>query len=46
MKSLNLVKFSLTIAPVLISPDYTYDFIIFSFASEHTMVVVLIQKRD
>lgn len=46
MKLFNLVKFSLTTTLVLISPDYTHDFIIFSFASEHTMVVVLMQKRD
>ena len=33
MKSFNLVKFSLTTAPVLIHHYYTHDFIIFSFAS-------------
>ena len=32
IKSFNLVKFALSNAPVLISPDYTQDFIIFSFA--------------
>ena len=31
---------------ILISPDYSHDFIIFSFASDHTMAVVLMQKRD
>ena len=46
VKSFNLVKYALSIAPVLISPDYTQDFIIFSFAFEHTMVTVLIQKKD
>lgn len=46
MKSFNLVKFALSIAQVLISPDYTQDFILFSFASEHTMAAVLMQKRD
>lgn len=46
MKLFNLVKFDLTIAPVLISPDYTHDFIIFSFVFEHTMAIVLMQKRD
>ena len=40
------VKFPLTTAPVLISLYYTSDFIIFSFASEHTMAIVLMQKRD
>ena len=46
IKSFNLVKLALSNAPVLISPDYTQDFIIFSFASEHNMAVVLMQKRD
>ena len=46
MKSFNLAKFALTTAPVLINPNYTHDFIIFSFASEHTMVAILMQKRD
>lgn len=46
MKLFNLVKFSLTTGPVLISPHYTHDFIIFSFTSKHTMAVMLMQKRD
>ena len=46
MKYFNLGKLALTTALVLISPDYTHDFIIFSFVSEHTMVAVLMQKRD
>jgi len=46
VKSFNLVKLALSSAPVLISPDYSQDFILFSFASDHTMVVVLMQKRD
>jgi len=36
----------LTKALVLISPDFTKDFIIFPFASEHTVAVVLLQKND
>jgi len=40
-KSFNAVKFSLFCAPTLINPDYTLDFIIFSFAFEHTLDVVL-----
>jgi hypothetical protein len=32
-------------APVLASPDYTKEFLIFSFASEHTIVAVLLQKN-
>lgn len=46
MKSFNLVKYALSTTPVLISHDYTQDFIIFSFASKHTMAAVLMQKRD
>jgi len=44
-KYFNAGKFSLSIAPTLIIPDYTLNFIIFSFASEHTLVVVLMQKK-
>eukprot|EP00253_Pinus_taeda_P011509 PITA_11509 len=46
VKSFNLVKLILSSAPTLISPDYTQDFILFSFASEHTLAAVLMQKRD
>lgn len=41
----DLVKHALTQALVLINPDITKDFIIFSFASEHTIAVVLFQKK-
>ena len=44
-KSFKLVKQSLTKTPVLISPDFTKDFFIFSFASKHTVAVVLLQKN-
>ena len=40
-----MVKQELTQTPVLISPDFTKDFFIFSFASKHTVVVVLLQKN-
>ena len=33
-------------ALVLASPDYTKEFLIFSFASEHTIAVVLLQKNE
>jgi len=33
MKSFNFVKYALSTTSVLISPDYTQDFILFSFAS-------------
>eukprot|EP00253_Pinus_taeda_P019184 PITA_19184 len=46
VKSFNLVKLILSSAPTLISPDYTQDFILFSFSSEHTLAAVLMQKRD
>eukprot|EP00253_Pinus_taeda_P009015 PITA_09015 len=46
VKSFNLIKVILSSAPTLISPDYTQDFIFFSFASEHTLAAVLMQKRD
>ena len=44
-KSFELVKLALTQALVLINPDFTKDFLTFSFASEHTMPVVLLQKN-
>ena len=40
-----LVKQALTQTPVLISPDFTKDFYIFSFSSEHIVVAVLFQKK-
>ena len=45
-KSFELVKQALTKTPVLISPDFSKDFHIFSFASEHTIAVVLPQKNS
>jgi len=46
IKSFNLVKLALSLAPILTSLDYSQDFILFLFASEHTMVEILMQKRD
>eukprot|EP00253_Pinus_taeda_P021623 PITA_21623 len=43
IKYFNSVKLALSSAPVLISPDYTQDFILFSFASEHTMALALVK---
>ena len=40
------IKAALTQAPVLTSPQFDRDFIIFSFASDNTIVVVLLQKDD
>eukprot|EP00253_Pinus_taeda_P030713 PITA_30713 len=46
VKYFNLVKLALSLALVLISPDYTQDFLLFSFASKYTMAAVLMQKKD
>jgi hypothetical protein len=40
------IKQALFEAPVLVSPNFGKDFIIFSFASEHTIVGVLLQKNE
>lgn len=40
------IKIALTKTSTLTSPKFDRDFIIFSFASEHTIVVVLLQKDD
>jgi ribonuclease HI len=44
--SFDQVKKALTEAPVLVSPDYSKDFMIFSFASFDTVAAVLLQKND
>ena len=40
------IKKVISEAPVLASPDYLKDFLIFSFSSEHTLVTVLLQKNE
>jgi len=40
------IKMALTRTPILSSPKFDRDFIIFSFASEHTITTVLLQKDD
>jgi hypothetical protein len=40
------IKRALTEAPMLISPDYSKDFLVFSFASFDTVAVVLLQKNE
>eukprot|EP00253_Pinus_taeda_P028554 PITA_28554 len=40
------IKTALTQTPVLTSPQFDKDFIIFSFASEHTIATVLLKKDD
>ena len=44
-QSFETIKEALTKAPVLISPDFNKDFIIFSFALEHTIAAVLLQNN-
>jgi hypothetical protein len=43
--SFEKIKKALTKSPVLISPDYSKDFFIFSFTSPDTVVVVLLQTN-
>jgi len=45
-KAFEGIKSALTQAVVLTSPQFDKDFIIFSFASDHTIAVVLLQKDD
>ena len=40
------IKVALTKAPVLASPNFEKDFILFSFTSEHTIAGVFLQKDD
>ena len=45
-KSFKDIKQAISEAPVLVSPNFNKDFFIFSYASEHTVVAVLLQKND
>jgi hypothetical protein len=40
------IKVALTKEQILTSPDYANDFILFTFASEHTIARVLLQKNE
>jgi hypothetical protein len=44
--SFEKIKQALIEALVLISPDYSKEFLVFSFSSEDTIVVVLLQRND
>jgi hypothetical protein len=44
--SFKRVKKAISEEPVLVSLDYTNEFLILSFASEHTIIVVLLQKNE
>jgi hypothetical protein len=43
--SFNQINKALNEAPVLISPDYSKDFLVFSFASFDTVATILLQKN-
>ena len=45
-KAFEGIKSALTQAPILTSPQFDQDFIIFSFASQHTIAAILLQKDD
>jgi hypothetical protein len=45
-QSFEQVKRALTQAPILINPDFTKDFYLVSFAFEHTIAAVLLQKNS
>ena len=45
-KSFEEIKDALTKAPILISPNFEKDFQIYSFAYEHTIAGVLLQKNE
>jgi len=40
------IKRAVMEAPTLVSPDYTKEFYIFSFASYDTLATILLQKND
>jgi hypothetical protein len=44
--SFQRIKEAIIVAPVLVSPNFSKDFIIFSFASKDTIAGVLLQKND
>ena len=41
-KSFEDIKKALTQTPVMVSPNYLKDFLVFSFASEETITVILL----
>lgn len=42
----NDIKDAIAHAPVLVCPNYTKEFIMYSYASEHTMSAILMQKNS
>jgi len=45
LRSFEYIKEAITKAPILISPDYSHDFIFFSFSSQDIIARVLLQKN-
>ena len=45
-KSFKNIKQAISEAPVLVSPDFDKYFSVFSYASEHTVAAVQLQKND
>ena len=45
-KAFKGIKQAISEAPVLISSDFEKDFLVFSYALEHIVVAVLLQKND
>ena len=41
-KSFKEIKQAISEAPMLVSPDFTKNFLVFSYASEHTIAAVLL----
>ena len=45
-KSFKDIKKAISEAPVLVSPDFEKDILVFSYVSEHAVAAVLLQKND
>jgi hypothetical protein len=45
-QSFTNIKKAFTEAPILVSPNFSKEFMIFSFFSEHSIAGVLLQKKE
>ena len=45
-KSFKDIKHAISESPMLVGPDFKKYFLVFSYASEHTIAVVLLQKNE
>ena len=43
-KSFKNIKQAISKAPMLVSPDFDIDFLVFSYASKHTIAAVLLKR--